>query len=225
VDVIARYDGVAEWYDRELAPFVDRYLPALRDLLGSGTGRCLDLGCGTGRATATVCELGWRVTGVDLSADQLRVAAERLGGRAELVRADAASLPFADGSFDAVVSTFTHTDLDDFAATVAEAARVLRAGGVFAYLGLHPCFVGPHSRFEGATGTPELHPGYGDTRRYSAAPGVVNPDGLRARVTALHLPLATLVQSFLGAGLRVERFEELGGGDYPAALGLRLRRP
>jgi SAM-dependent methyltransferase len=225
VDAIARYDGVAEWYDRELAPFVDRYLPSLRDLLGAGSGSCLDLGCGTGRATAAVCELGWRVTGVDISADQLRVAAGRLGGSAELVRVDAARLPFEDRSFDAAVSTFTHTDLDSFPAAVKEVARVLRPGGVFAYLGLHPCFVGPHSRFEGATGIPELHPGYRDAGRYSAAPGIVNPDGLRARVTAVHLPLATVVQSFLGAGLRLERFEELGGGDYPAALGLRLRRP
>jgi SAM-dependent methyltransferase len=44
---------------------------------------------------------------------------------------------------DLVVSEFTHTDVDDFAVLAAETRRVLRPGGRFVYVGLHPCFTGP----------------------------------------------------------------------------------
>ncbi|MDX6513565.1 MAG: hypothetical protein QOE36_3069 [Gaiellaceae bacterium] len=221
----ARYDGLAEWYDQELGPFVERSLPDVRELLGPGSGRCLDVACGTGIASLAVAELGWNVAGVDVSADQLRIARTRLGSEAELVEADATALPFPDRSFDAAVSTFTHTDLDEFAAAVQEVARVLRPGAPFVYLGLHPCFVGPHSSFVHAEGIPELHAGYFESRRYFEAPGIVNPEGLRARVGALHLPLGKLVQAFLDAGLRLERLEERGGDEYPAVLAFRWRKP
>lgn len=220
----ARYDGLAEWYDEELGPFVERSLPDVRELLGTGTGRCLDLACGTGIVSETVAALGWQVVGVDVSADQLRVARERLGAGAELVEADATALSFADGSFDAAISTFTHTDLDDFAGALREVARVLRPGAPFVYLGLHPCFVGPHSAFARAEGIPDLHTGYLESRRYFEAPGILNPEGLRARVGALHLPLGALVRAFLDAGLALERFEERAGDEYPAVLALRWRR-
>ena len=129
-----RYDGLAAWYDGEVrsgpaAAVTAAAVATASGLLGAGPGRCLDLGCGTGVAIPTLAELGWEVVGVDLSADQLRVAQEHVGAAAELYRADAARLPFADASFDAVVSLLVHTDLDDLGAAYREAARVLRPGG------------------------------------------------------------------------------------------------
>jgi SAM-dependent methyltransferase len=80
--------------------------------------------------------------------------------------------PFEDESFDAAISVWTHTDVGDFRATVAEVARVLRPGTPFVYIGGHPCFVGPHSLFVHAEGTPSFHPGDRPSRRYDAgAPG------------------------------------------------------
>src|SRR5436190_2235378 len=110
----ARYDSVANWYDAEFASS-ELGASALRivlRLLGDGPGRLLDLGCGGGLNALAFAEHGWTVTGVDVSTAQLEFAR---GRGVEVVEANAAALPFGDASFDAVVSVFTHTDIDDFA--------------------------------------------------------------------------------------------------------------
>jgi ubiquinone/menaquinone biosynthesis C-methylase UbiE len=221
---VARYDGVADWYDRELATAelgLASQRIALR-LLGEGSGRLLDVGCGGGSFAVALADRGWSVMGVDVSEDQLRLARER---GVEVVHADARDLPFDAESFDAAVSIFTHTDMDDFAGALGEVARVLRPGAPFVYLGVHPCFIGPHSRFLRGQGVPELFPGYRRVERYAEGPGIT-PAGLRARVGAVHLPLSALVQSFLEAGFGIERFEEpaLPPREYPHLLALRCRR-
>lgn len=215
----ARYDGIAEWYDAVCARSSSTTAIALR-LLGDGRGRLLDVGCGTGAHTVAFSRRGWNVTGIDVSSDQLRLARER---GVDVVEANAAALPFDDASYDAAISMWTHTDIDDFAAALREIARVLRAGGAFVYVGGHPCFVGPHAVFAGARGVPELHSGYLHGGRYSKALGVV-PEGLRAKVGAVHQPLGELVQGFLDAGFTLERFEEASEDEYPFVIALRWRR-
>ena len=217
-----RYDGVAEWYEGFRPALKPEELDALQRLLGRGSGRCLDVGCGTGLATAALVELGWSAVGVDLSEDMLEVAR---GRGLEVIQGSADALPLGDGTFDAAVSVWTHTDVEDFSAVINEIARVLRPEAPVVYIGAHPCFVGPHSLFVGAEGVPELHRGYRPSRRYdSSAPGVANPDGLRARVDSAHLPLDVFLNAFLDAGFRVERLQELGDQDYPHVVALRARR-
>lgn len=123
----ARYDGYADWYDEHRTGFTAEATAHVLDLLVDGTGHCLEVGCGGGVHLPTLHEHGWNVVGLDISADQLCVARTRVPD-ARLIRADAAALPFADRSFDAVVAVFVHTDLDDLAGAVREAARVLRPG-------------------------------------------------------------------------------------------------
>jgi SAM-dependent methyltransferase len=222
----AHYDGVAAWYEAEFGPDpAPEVADVVRRLVRPGPGRCLDVGCGTGFHLPLLRNLGWTPTGVDLSEDQLRFAHQRAGEFAELILADATDLPFGDDAFDLVFSAFTHTDMDDFAAVVAEGARVLAPGGRFVYIGVHPCFVGPHSRFIQARGVPALELGYTERGRYTDAPGI-SPTGLRAKVGAVHMPLGDLMQTFLGAGLRIEAFEEpvCAGRVYPHWLALRASR-
>lgn len=217
----ARYDGLADWYDTEFQPEPNSETwETLVRLLGVGSGSLIDVGCGTGAYAHGLAERGWQVTGVDVSEDMVRRAREK-GVRA--VRADGTSLPFEDASFDAAVSVFTHSDVDDFPGVLREVAHVLRPGAPLVYVGVHPCFVGPHSRFVEGRGVPKLHAGwYRRSRRYDDAPGI-SPTGLRARVGATHLPLAEFLQSFLDAGLRLEQVEEPGSRDYPIAIALRCR--
>jgi SAM-dependent methyltransferase len=218
----ARYDGLAEWFDREFAtgPRAARPLEATLRLIGSGPGRLIDVGCGTGAFSAAIAERGWEVTGVDVSEDQLRLARRR---GVEVVQTDAGALPFADATFAAAVSTWTHTDVDDFGAILVELARVLAPGAPLVYVGAHPCFVGPHSRFLAGIGTPQLHTGYRETERYEEGPGVT-VEGLRAKVGATHLPLGLFLHAFIDAGFHLEWFEEPTDREYPYLVALRWRR-
>lgn len=220
----ARYDGIADWYDTEFqpAPLESETWQTLAGLLGDPAGSLIDVGCGTGGYAAALAERGWDVTGVDVSEDMLR-RAEAKGVRT--VRADAAALPFADASFDAAISIFTHTDLDDFARVVGEVVRVLRPGAPFVYVGVHPCFVGPHSVYDFDRAAPKLHSGWYRRRgRYDEAPGIWRGSGVRIRVGASHLPLGLFLQTFLDAGLRLEQVEEPAEREYSFGLGLRWRR-
>ena len=217
----ARYDEFADWYDAEFATteLGRSACTIVLRLLGDGPGRLLDAGCGGGAHAVVFAEHRWSVTGVDVSATQVELA--RCRG-VEVLQADASALPLECESFDAAVSMFTHTDVDDFAEVVGEIARVLRAGGRFVYLGIHPCFVGPHA-FVHDRDVPELHPGYRDTSYRREAPGIWD-EGLRAKVGARHLPLGPFLQTFLDAGLVLERLEEPEGREYPHIFALRMRK-
>jgi SAM-dependent methyltransferase len=220
----ARYDGIADWYDTEFqpAPLESETWETLARLLGEGSGALLDVGCGTGGYATGFASLGWDYTGVDASEDMLR-RAEAKGLR--VVRGDAEALPFGDGSFDAAVSIFTHTDVDDFRGLVREVVRVLRPGSPFVYIGVHPCFVGPHSVYDVDRGAPEHHAGwYRLTGRYEKAPGIWRGSGVRVRVGASHLPLAVFLQTFLDAGLQLECVDEPDEREYSFGLACRWRR-
>jgi arsenite methyltransferase len=95
--------------------------------------RVLDLGSGAGMdafAAATQVGAGGRVAGVDITPEQL-AKSERLraGDHVSFHRARIEALPFADGTFDAVISNGVINLAPDKREVFAEAARVLRPGG------------------------------------------------------------------------------------------------
>ena len=94
--------------------------------------RVLDVAAGNGNATLAAARRGCKVTSSDYVASLLERGAER--ARAERLDvsfqvADAEALPFEDGSFDAVLSTFGVMFSPDHAKAAAELARVCRPGG------------------------------------------------------------------------------------------------
>jgi SAM-dependent methyltransferase len=220
----SRYDGLGEWYDREVRSGPAARVSALAveaaaRLLGPGPGRCLDVACGTGIAIPALTALGWEVTGVDLAPELLALAADHLDGTGvELVEGDAAGLPFADGTFEGVVSVLASTDLDDTAAAFREAARVLVDGGAFVLVGTHPCFMSPVAVREPGGSPVTLQPGYRRAGWWAEGPGF--GQGIRPRVGVHHLPLAALMNAVLDAGIRIQRVEEPGDEDYPILLAL-----
>lgn len=128
-ELSAQEHAVGEYYENEekLSCHWDRMsAEKLPELLGRPSGVVLDLGCGTGSAGAALKRSGARVIGADLAVPCLRVAARRLDG---VVRCDAARLPFADGTFDAIVSRGALHHMQDAPAVLRDAARVLKPGG------------------------------------------------------------------------------------------------
>jgi demethylmenaquinone methyltransferase/2-methoxy-6-polyprenyl-1,4-benzoquinol methylase len=97
-------------------------------------GHVLDVATGTGLVAAELLRRGFRVTGLDQSAEMLAVANRRFGGLADFVEASAESLPFPDGSFDHLTFTYLLRYVDDPGATLAELARAVRRGGLVASL-------------------------------------------------------------------------------------------
>jgi len=209
--VQARYDGHSDWYDTRFRRLGDERGSAglLARLLGPADPDdpvCADIGCGTGLHFPAVRARGYTVIGIDLSADQLRIAASR---NPCLIRADAGQLPLASSSVPAVVMTYIHTDVDDFPAAIGEAARVLRPGGRLIYLGPHPAYVSAFldRSTEADDGMVRISAGYGDERRQH------DPTGrfpMRGHVGVRYLTMTTFLNAFLAQPtLRLAAVEEL----------------
>lgn len=110
-----------------------------------GISAVLEIGSGPGELALEVAQRlpGVDVVGIDLAAAMVeraiaRARGERPDGRVRFQLADAASLPFADETFDMVVSTLSLHHWSDPAAVFGEIARVLRPGGVALVYDLRP---------------------------------------------------------------------------------------
>jgi SAM-dependent methyltransferase len=112
------------------APGASREARLVAEKIAATQGPWLDLSCGPGTSTRALvaCAGGRAVFGVDLSRAML-ARAHAAAPTAVLVRADAARLPFRDGSFGAVVNLAALDLYADPARVVAESSRVLASGG------------------------------------------------------------------------------------------------
>jgi ubiquinone/menaquinone biosynthesis C-methylase UbiE len=101
--------------------------------------RILDVGCGTGallREMVIRVPYGEAYVGVDPAPTMLAVARRRADPRIAFVRAAAEALPFADASFDLIVTTASFDHWRDQRAGVAELARVVSDNGRVAVVDL-----------------------------------------------------------------------------------------
>jgi arsenite methyltransferase len=103
--------------------------------------RVLDIGSGPGHQALEMAPMvgpAGHVDGVDVSESMLQIARARCAGvtHIEFHKADAAQLPFADGTFDAVMSSMVFEYLPDVLRALKEAHRVLKPGGRVA---IHDC--------------------------------------------------------------------------------------
>src|SRR3954468_15830675 len=136
------YDLWSSTYDSGTNPLVLLEQPVMAELLGDCSGlSILDVGCGTGRHSLRLSRAGAKVTGIDFSAGMLaqaRVKAEA-GMAAErsmfpttasprvprfIVHDILKPFPFADASFDRVISALVFDHVTDLKPVFAEMARV-----------------------------------------------------------------------------------------------------
>jgi SAM-dependent methyltransferase len=192
-------EGADAEYEEQILPMAAAYLDGFADVL--------DVGTGEGQIARLAVRGGARrVIGVDPTSAQIEVAHERAGGP-EYARAGAAELPFADGTFDAVVAclVFEHiTDVDD---ALAEVGRVLRDGGRFLFFLNHPLLQTPGSGWidDQVLDPPEQY--------WRIGPYLVEDESLEevekdVFIPFIHRPLSRYVNAMIDAGLVVRRMEE-----------------
>jgi SAM-dependent methyltransferase len=132
------------WYpDEQVVRFLARYVtrrtgfaPQAVRHATSATPRGLDLGCGKGRHVVLMCELGIVAHGLDVSDVAIGFASSWLKSRgqsADLRTGSMSDLPYADASFDLVLShgVFDHALEAVRLKATAEVARVLKPGALF----------------------------------------------------------------------------------------------
>jgi len=100
---------------------------------GRGTLDALDVGCGTGFLSLELARRGHRVTGIDFAPQMLAEARKKAAAQGVAVRfeeGDAEQLPFAEGSFDLVMTRHVLWTLPHPEAAIDEWIRVLRPAGL-----------------------------------------------------------------------------------------------
>ncbi|GAA3515335.1 class I SAM-dependent methyltransferase [Actinocatenispora rupis] len=126
------WDRHAATYDAQMARIERRFFGDAREwVCGQARGDVLEVAVGTGRNLGHYPP-GVRLVGVDFSREMLALARRRaaaLGRTVALGVADAHALPFAAGTFDTVVATFSLCAIADDRRAVAEMVRVLCPGG------------------------------------------------------------------------------------------------
>ncbi len=126
------FDQAADFYDqtRDLPEPIEKIgLPAILAHIKLH-GKILDVGTGTGRISIPLTELGADVIGVDLSLKMMSKLRKK-NPAARLAQLDAARLPFASRTFDAVLTTHVLHLIGPWREALREFNRVLKPGGVY----------------------------------------------------------------------------------------------
>jgi len=99
----------------------------------------LDAGCAAGWYTEQFLERGADVSAVDLSLEMVRATKRRVGEQATVMKHDLAdTLPFADRTFDIIVSSLVLHYIKDWQTVFRDYKRLLKPGGLLIYSVHHP---------------------------------------------------------------------------------------
>jgi SAM-dependent methyltransferase len=207
-DGSARYDPVAEFYIDQQPDSYDTDIDvALFDLIGPLEGaRVIDIACGHGRITRELARRGARVVGVDLAPALVEHAltAEQADPLDIIyILDDAAANDLLLGeTFDIAVSNHGLSDIDDLDGVLDNVHRLVRPGGRFVLLILHPCFPG-----RGSTVAASWAPGAG---YYSEGWWITDAPNstLRQKVGANHRKLSTYLNALIDRGFAIDALAE-----------------
>jgi SAM-dependent methyltransferase len=191
-------DGADAEYEEQILPLVAAHLV--------GTSVVLDVGCGEGQVARLAARLPGveRVVGVDPTWAQVEMAARRDGG-VSIARAEAAALPFLDGSFDAVVACLVFEHIEAMDEAISEVGRVLSPGGRFLFLLNHPLLQTPGSGWIDDTILEEQY--------WRIGPYLVEDNNLEevekgVWIPFIHRPLSRYVNAMAESGLFVTQMVE-----------------
>lgn len=207
-------DALADWWVREVAAdpvYADEVVPLAMGMLEPHPGgRYLELGCGEGEVMRAIARSGGRAMGCDLSENLARRAAA--AGPVVVCRLPDLSW-LRDGCVDGACAVLVLEHLDRPEPLFAEAARIVRPGGVLALVANHPAYTAPGSG-------PLVDPEDGEVLwrwgPYMEEGWSEEPAG-EGSVVFHHRTLGALLTAAAGAGWCLVRMVEHGVGDRRAA--------
>jgi malonyl-CoA O-methyltransferase len=198
-DVSGTYDAWAGSYDATANATRDLDARMIRELLHVDGRDVVEVGCGTGKNTVWLAERARSVVALDFSAGMLAKARERVSAtNTRFVQHDLREAwPLDAASADVVTFDLVLEHVEHLQPVLAEAARVLRPGGV-----LYVCELHPFRQLQGGQA------------QFVAASGET------VRVTAFHHDVADYVNAAVASGLRIEQLREVrdDGGGVPRLL-------
>ena len=209
----ARADTRGIWKRCHLDPLLVLHPAELRWLQDIAAKKVAVLGSGDNQVVFALSGLGARVTSIDISEQQLKVAQQRaatLGLNVEFVRADVVDLPaLADATFD-VVYTGGHVAVwvSDLRRYYGEAARILKPDGRLIVSEYHPF----RRLWRRSATRLELGLNYFDRgpHRSEVAPDVLNPTPGELEQFEFHWTVADYISAILSSGCRLVHAEEFG---------------
>jgi SAM-dependent methyltransferase len=180
------------------------YRGSLVEFIGPGDSNALDVGCGEGRVSRELKELGYKVTACDPTAAFIE-AAKELDSAHDYVVSAAADLPFETGRFGLVVAYNMLMDVDDMPAAVKEIRRVMKLGGQLIISIVHP--IADHGHFEGSGPDRRfvLDSCYFGRQPFEAAE---ERGGLRMHFAGWSQPLEAYAAALENAGLAITSLRE-----------------
>jgi SAM-dependent methyltransferase len=191
-------DGADPEYEEQILPLAASEL--------AGARRVLDVGCGDGQVSRVAAVAGAElVVGIDPTWNCVSVAQRR--GSAQFAQAGAGALPFADGTFDAVVACLVFEHVTEVDAAIAEVGRVLAPGGRFCFFLNHPLLQTPNSGWidDQILDPPEQYWRIGAYLTEDVSLQEVEKDVF---IPFVHRPLSRYVNAMAGHGLLIERMVE-----------------
>ncbi|MGB7052557.1 MAG: class I SAM-dependent methyltransferase [Acidimicrobiales bacterium] len=189
-------DGADPEYEEQILPLVERY--------ARGAQRVLDIGCGEGQVSRRLASQGAEVVGLDVTESQTRRAYDR-GGLSGYLHACAHQLPCCDAGFDTVVLCLAIEHVEPFEAAIEEVARVLRPGGRFLLLLVHPLLQSPGSGLVEVVDSDEHFWRVGSYLDDDIATDEVGPG---IDLTFIHRPLSRYVHEMGRYGLLIDDMVE-----------------
>ena len=123
------WETVSRSYQEHFARLTNQSVIALLDAAEVTSGKhVLDVCCGPGMVTAAAIARGAKATGIDFSAEAVKIATLNVIG-ADIHEGDAQSLPFDEDAYDAVICGFGIIHVPNPTKALSEMRRVLKPGG------------------------------------------------------------------------------------------------